>query len=322
MPPVKRNERAHRAQSSDSQYTVMEFMRDFPDDATCLDWLWRHLYSPDGKEAICPKCNQARQFHRVQSRPSYSCARCGHHIHPTAGTIFHKSSTPLDKWFYAVFLMSQTRCGISAKQLERELGVTYKTAWRMFNKIRQLLKDDEPDLPLRGTVEMDETWVGGRYRGGALRRYRNKTPVFGMVERGGRVVAVTVDKVDKARLYPHIQKRVLPSATIYTDEASYYRDLHKRGYDHKRIQHSLEIYVAGDVHTNTMEGFWSLLKRGISGVYHSVSAKYLQSYLDEYSWRYNHRDDAKPMFQSLLENVERPRRVDRFGFRLADEKPS
>jgi transposase len=306
----------------------MEFMRDFPDDATCLDWLWRSLYAVyenDPSLAFCPKCQKQRKFHRVQSRPSYSCASCGHHIHPTAGTIFHKSSTPLHKWFYAVFQMSSTRCGISAKQLERELGVTYKTAWRMFNRIRKLLQDDTDDSPLTGHVEMDETWMGGRYRGGALRRYTNKTPVFGMVERGGRVVATTVDNVSKATLYPHITKRVLSSATIYTDEATYYKDLRSRGYDHKRIQHSLEIYVAGDTHTNTIEGFWSLLKRGISGVYHSVSAKYLQDYLNEYAYRYNHREDAKPMFLGLIESVRRDDLV-RFDLpsrpRLADETPS
>ncbi|HWC13679.1 MAG TPA: IS1595 family transposase [Actinomycetota bacterium] len=300
-------------------------MRDFPDDETCLDWLWRSLYSSDGKEAMCPKCKKSRPFHRVKSRPSYSCARCGHHIHPTAGTIFHKSSTALHLWFYAIFQMSSTRCGISAKQLEREIGVTYKTAWRMFNKIRTLLREDTDEpIPLRGTVEMDETWVGGRlrYAGGQWRKSPNKKAVFGMVERGGRVVATTVQNVDKANLYPHIQKHILPSATIYTDEANYYTGLAKRGYDHKRIQHALEIYVAGDVHTNTIEGFWSLLKRGISGVYHSVSAKYLQEYLNEYAYRYNHRNDAKPMFLGLLENVDRPRTVDRFGFRLADESLS
>lgn len=300
----------------------MEFMRDFPDDKACLDWLWRSLYSSDGKEAHCPKCKQSRPFHRVKSRPSYSCARCGHHIHPTAGTIFHKSSTSLHLWFYAIFLMSSTRCGISAKQLEREIGVTYKCAWRMFNKIRTLLRDDAEDvLPLAGTVEMDETWMGGRIRS-SKRRYSNKNPVFGMVERGGRVVATTVANVDKAHLYPHIQKHVLSAATIYTDEANYYTELAKRGYDHKRIQHALEIYVAGDVHTNTIEGFWSLLKRGISGVYHSVSAKYLQEYLNEYAYRYNHREDPIPLFQGLLQKIERPRRYDRFGFRLTDELPS
>lgn len=168
MPPLNRNN-PKRGKSSGSTYSVMNFMTEFPDDTACLDWLWCHLYSPDGEHTICPKCEQGRRFHRVKSRPSYSCDTCGHHIHPTAGTIFHKSSTSLRHWFHAIFLMSSTRCGISAKQLERELGVTYKTAWRMFNRIRRLLRADfdDPD-PLTGKVEIDETYVGGKPRAGQI----------------------------------------------------------------------------------------------------------------------------------------------------------
>ncbi len=117
----------------------MDFMRDFPDDAACLDYLWRRHYSYDGEHAQCPKCEEVRKFHRVASRPSYSCDSCGHHIHPTANTIMHKSSTSLHLWFHAIFLMASARCGISAKQLARELGVTYKTAWSIFTKIRNQL---------------------------------------------------------------------------------------------------------------------------------------------------------------------------------------
>lgn len=323
MAPNNRNLVAARATSSESQYGVMEFMRDFPDDKTCLEWLWKRLYatSHDGKEALCKKCGEARSFHRIEKRPVYSCAVCGAHISPLAGTIFHKSSTPLHKWFYGIFLMSQTRCGISAKQLERELGVTYKTAWRMFNRIRKLLQDDTADLPLAGTVEMDEFYYGGRRRRSKGTRYSNKTPIFGMAERGGRVVAVTLDKANKAKVYPEIQKRVLPSATVYTDESNLYNDLKWRQRHHGRVKHSLEVYVAGDVHTQTIEGFWSLLSRGISGVYHSVSSKYLQDYLIEYAYRYNHREDSKPMFHGLLENVRRDDQV-RHRLRLSDGSPS
>jgi transposase-like protein len=167
----------------------MEFMREFPDDATCLEWLWRNRYSPDGEHAHCPKCECERTFKRydtAQQRQSWTCNGCGYHLHPTAGTIFHKSSTSLHLWFYAMYLMTSTRCGISAKQLERELGVTYKTAWRMAKEIRQVLMDDEGES-LGGAVKADETYIGGKRRGkrGRPGADSNKVPVFGMVERRG-----------------------------------------------------------------------------------------------------------------------------------------
>ena len=167
MPPVNRNH-PKRAQSSESQYSLMEFMAEFPDDAACLEWLWRNRYSVNGEDAQCLKCEQLTTFARygtAQQRQSWTCTSCGHHLHPTAGTIFHKSSTSLQLWFYAMYLMTSTRCGISAKQLERELGVTYKTAWRMAYLIRNKLMVQDAD-PLEGgePVEMDETYVGGRRR--------------------------------------------------------------------------------------------------------------------------------------------------------------
>jgi transposase len=237
MPPADRNNQKHTA-SSEATYTIMDFARDFPDDAACLDWLWRYLYSQDGKTAMCPKCDRTRTFHRVASRPSYSCDTCGHHIHPTAETIFHKSSTSLRHWFHAIFLMASTRCGISAKQLERELGVTYKTAWRMFHLIRNLLLDDEE--PLSGEVEADTTLVGGRPRAGQIRSKldarmwaERKTKVHGMVERGGRVVASVVPNVEASTLLPYVQARVLPEAVVYTDEHKSYRQLGRAGYQHR-----------------------------------------------------------------------------------------
>ena len=191
----------------------MEFMREFPDDAVCLDWLWRSRFSTDGHTAECPKCERTRRFHKLAKHPAYSCDTCGHHLHPLAGTIFHKSSTSLHLWFYAIFLMSQTRCGISAKQLERELGVTYKTAWRMLNLIRNQLMDETADAPLDGDVEVDETYYGGRPRGQAnrtrgpaeIQRSWSKVPVLGMVERGGRVktrVLPNVGGASRARSTP------------------------------------------------------------------------------------------------------------------------
>jgi transposase-like protein len=290
----------------------MEFMREFPDDATCLDWLWRNRYAPDGHTAECPGCKRERRFHKVKDRPAWDCDSCGYHLHPTAGTIFEKSSTSLHLWFYAMHLMTSTRCGISAKQLERELGVTYKTAWRIANKIRNELMTDDGEL-LDGPVEMDETYVGGKRRaqrpwggnrgGGRPAADSHKTPVFGIVQRGrgtGQVVAMVVPDATTKTLMGHATNRVLPASLIYTDEWKPYENLPKAGYTHRRIHHASKVYVSGDVHTNTIEGFFSLVKNGLRGVYHSVSRKWLQGYLNEYAWRYNHRTGTRSQFELLL----------------------
>ncbi len=305
MPKTNRN-KPTRAKSSESEYSLMEFMEEFPDDATCLEWLWRNRFSKDGEHAHCPKCDGERTFKRYetsQQRQSWTCTGCGHHVHPTAGTIFHKSATSLHLWFYAMYLITSTRCGISAKQLERELGVTYKTAWRMFNLIRtDLMKQD--DCTLEGAVECDETYMGGQRRGSLQGRpgkaSPHKTAVFGMVQRKGRIVVSTVPNVQKVTLHPKIEERILPASIVYTDEMGAYNGLDRKGYTHKRIKHSEKVYVSGDIHTNTIEGFWSLVKRGIGGVYHAVSTKHLQSYLNEYAWRYNLRHTDEGRFRILL----------------------
>ncbi len=317
MAPVNRNQ-PERASSSDSQMTIMDFMREWPDDATCMDYLWRQRFSPDGTHAACSHCCEIRTFKHYDCAgraTSWTCTGCGTHVSPLVGTIFEKSSTSLHLWFYAMYLMSSTRCGISAKQLERELGVTYKTAWRMFNLIRtQLMTQD--DETMSGEVEMDETYVGGKPRGkevaamsraglgrmqaGQAAGRAKKTTVFGMVERGGKVAAHVVPTNWKAPAFEHIETRVLPATTVYTDEAAAYTSLESKGYPHRRIHHATKVYVDGDIHTNTIEGFWSLVKNGIRGAHHSVSAKHLQGYLNEYVWRYNHRDDQTSMFRLLL----------------------
>src|SRR5215213_1262098 len=163
MPANDRNN-PQRQHSSDSDFSLIEFMREYPDDAACLDRLWRDRFAPDGHHAHCPRCERERKFHRTKSRASYTCDSCGLHVHPMKGTIFEKSTTSLVLWFYAIYLMASTRCGISAKQMERELGTTYKTAHRMMKRIRTELMHDLDDEPLSGDVEVDETSVRGKPR--------------------------------------------------------------------------------------------------------------------------------------------------------------
>lgn len=284
-------------------YTLKDFQKQFPDDTTCLEWLKNRLY-PDG--VYCETCEAVTKHHRVKSRPSYSCDHCGHHVHPTADTIFHKSPTPLSTWFYAVYLMASTRCGISAKQIQRETGVTYKTAWRMFKQIRSMLADDKQN-PIGGLgrkVQMDETYFGSRSQG-TRGRGTKKTPIVGMVQRKGEVRAFVAADVKQDTLRGYIREHVLPRTMVFTDDYPSYNGLDARGYKHQRINHSEKVYVVGDIHTNTIEGFWSLIKRGIGGVYHNVGRHYLQTYLNEYSFRYNRRFDVQPMFVSFLHQIEK-----------------
>lgn len=318
--PSNRNN-PQRGRGSESTYSLMEFMRECPDDAACLGILWRERYASDGHTADCPKCERSRRFHRIKSRPAYSCDSCGHSIYPLSGTIFHKSSTSLQLWFYAMYLMASTRCGISAKQLERELGVTYKTAWRMFNRIRNQLMTDDTG-PLCGDVEIDEASVDGKPRkpqgpyvgpdrrrseyrrsDAARLRERSRATVLAAVERGGRIKATVVP----GRRGPHIKQQVIewvePASIVFTDDWGAYNGLDQHFIDHSRIVHSAGIYVQGDTHTNTVEGFFGNLKTGIRGNYKKVSYRWLQGYLNEFTWRYNHRNDGQSMFHLLVKRA-------------------
>jgi transposase len=319
VPPVDRRNPI-RATSSESTTTVVEFWREFPDDEACLVYVWRERFAPDGDHAHCERCETERVFKRYATkdrRPAWYCATCGFRIHPLKGTIFEKSSTSLQMWFYAMYIMASTRCGVSAKQLERELGVTYKTAWRMFNLIRHKLMVEDDDGPLSGEVEADETFVGGKpresYRREVARKGWNmqtaywdrKAVVFAAVERRGRIKAEVVPNSRQTTLEKKVREYVVPQTILYTDDFKAYQRIGRTEYVHRRINHSAKVYVQGDVHTQTIEGFFGLFKSGVRGAYHAVSHKWLQGYLNEYTWRYNRRDMQGSMFHALLAQAVR-----------------
>jgi len=286
------------------KYSIHQFNADFPDDDACLEHLVKRIYPTYPEGIHCRTCEEIRKHHRISGRKAYVCDHCGTHVYPMAGTIFEKSCTPLKSWFYAIHLTASTRCGISAKQLERELGVTYKTAWRMFKQIRGLMGEEVEKLS--GEVEADETYIGGKEKGkrGRPGKDSKKTPVVGVVERGGKVAALVTNDTTKATIQPIIREHVMPKSLVYTDEYKSYDGLDgEKVYTHERIHHAEKVYVMGNVHTNTIEGFWSQLKRSIDGANHSVSAKHLQDYINEYAFRYTHRDDEQPMYETISERV-------------------
>jgi transposase len=323
MPPANRHN-PQRAASSESKYSVQEFLAEFPDDETCLVWLWRNRYSEDGTHAHCPKCDQARAFKRYatkQARQSWTCLGCGHHIHPTAGTIFARSSTSLRHWFYAMFLVSSSRCGIAAKQLERELGCSYKTALRMLHLIRQELMEQDYTGPLSGEVEVDSAYVGGQLRESERAKMRaegieqrgpatkKRDVIFAGVERGGRMRAATIGHSQAQReltraIRATMHEFVLPGSMVFTDDWGGYNAVERTGrYRMRRIRHSQRIYVDGDVHTNTVEGFFGHFKTDVRGTHHSISTRWLPGYLNEWVWKWNHRDDDEALFRQLLSNA-------------------
>lgn len=278
--------------------TVQEFFKTFPDDDACLEHLMRLRY---GETLDCPKCGKRGRFAKLSKVPAYSCPSCGHHIHPMAGTIFAKSHTPLQKWFYALYLFTTSRHGVPAKELERQLGVSYPTAWRIGHEIRKFMAEVDGDAPLAGHVEIDETYLGGQVRGkGRGLKMENKSIILGMVARGGDLITKVVERATIANVMPHIRQHVPAGSEISTDENSIYRTLYLRGYRHGRVNHALGEYVVGSVHTNSIENVWSQFKRSIRGTHVHVSRKHLSKYLGEFEFRFNMRKQAALMFPRLL----------------------
>ena len=280
--------------------TIAQFFKQFPDDETCLQHLFDVRF---GQGHVCPKCERASKWFRIKAERAFSCQFCGHHIHPTVGTPFAKTRTPLQSWFYAIFLFTTTRNGVAAKELQRQLGVTYKTAWRMAGLIREHMANVDGDYRIGGegtVVEADETFIGGEARGKGSGYKKNKKVVFGMLERGGDVVTEVVDNRSARALLPHVAKHVERGGEIHTDEFGGYGDLPIHGYNHKRVNHSAGQYVVNGVGVNAIEGFWAQLKRMVSGTHIHVSGKHLWKYAKEAEYRFNRRQCPEGMLPELL----------------------
>lgn len=275
-------------------YTISQFKKNFPDDNACLDYLFNARY---GKDFICPKCHK-KGFYRIKTRKCYGCAWCGYQIYPLKGTIFSGSSTKLYNWFYALYRFSTAKNGVSAKELQDVLGITYKTAWRIAYLIRSLMKQDSKKLD--GIVEADTTYMGGKNKGKF--GFSKKSPVMGVVQRGGKIKSKQIPDSQTHTLLGMLRENVKFGSRVITDDTPTYwpNKITRLGLLHDKINHSKEEYVKGDIYTNTIEGFFSQLKRSIDGTYHSISAKHLQSYVDEFAFRYNHRFASVSVFEALL----------------------
>lgn len=279
------------------QMTIREFFQKFPDDETCLNHIFEVRF---GQGHVCPKCEKASKWYRIKAERAYSCQWCGHHLHPTVGTPFAKSRTPLQLWFYAIYLFTSTRHGVSAKELQRQLGVTYKTAWRMGHEIREHMADVDGEEPLSGHVEADEAYVGGKREGKRGRGAEGKTVVFGMVERDGDLMIKVVPDAKTKTIQPIIESNVEQGSTMHTDEWWAYKGLDRKGYEHKTVQHGAGEYANGDCHVNTIEGYWSFLKNGIRSTHIHVSGKHLEKYAKEFEYRFNSRKNPTQMFPELI----------------------
>ena len=279
-----------------------EFQRQFPDDEACLRRIMIERYG--GTELDCPKCGEFGKFYRMTKERGYVCQHCGHHLHPTVGTPMERTHLPLHKWFYAMYLFSTSRHGVAAKELERQLDIPYKTAWRMAHEIRKYMAEVDGETPLGGAVEADETYVGGKRSGGKRGRGApNKTIVFGMLERGGDIMANVVPNVRKRTLHPIIAENVEPGSTVHTDELGSYKGIDRAAYRHETVNHGLGEYVSGDSHVNGLEGFWARLKLSIHGTHVHVSRKHLPKYVKEFEYRYNRRKRPAAIFDDLVASL-------------------
>jgi transposase-like protein len=286
--------------------TLRQFQSRFPTEDSCLDHLFQVRYAGTN----CPKCERPLKYSRVKGRRAYQCNWCANQLYPTAGTPFDRTRTSLRDWFYVMFLFTTTRNGVAAKRVEREIGVTYKTAWRMCHEVRKYMAALDSDDPLGGpgeTVEIDEVMIGGKAKGTRGGRYAGgKTVVLGMLEKDGELITRIVDNAREASIIPVVHEHVRRGSHIHTDGLLSYRNLGKHGYRHSKVRHDIGEYVGRDGQTvNSIEGYWSMLKRGINGTHIHVSPKHLPKYLGEFEYRWNMRAVPHLMLDRLLYSFSR-----------------
>lgn len=289
--------------AKENKYSIRDLKKDYPNDGACLDFLFDTLHT---RECSCGGTYNPLfkpMNGKLQGRRQYQCSKCRFQIAPTAGTIFHKSDTPMTLWFHAIFVFSNAKSGISAKQLERELGVTYKTAWRMLSLIRKALTQSTDKLS--GDVETDAAYFGGRRSAGGNNKNLGeavaaKAIVMGAVARGGSMrVKMVNDGTAKTHgdfLEEHIEKE---GTRLMTDRSNRYDSVAK-GYDRHMVFHRIHEFAKGDVHVNNIESFWAHVKRSIKGTHKVISKKHLQSYLDGFVFHYNNRDNDRERFSALF----------------------
>ncbi len=286
--------------------TLSDVIRLYSTDDKCREILTK-LRWPAGIE--CPRCKETRVAW-LQARSQFECAQCGYQFSVTTGTVFNDTHLPLEKWFLAVVLLCEAKKGMSACQIQRTLGISYKTAWYLCHRIRAAMAQcDKPMLD--GKIEMDETYVGGKAHGPGMRgRGSKKEPVLGIRQRGGELRFFHAKDVKGGTLEKFIRENVSEDVEVfYTDEFNIYRGVTKRMgivKKHRTIRHKSGLYVNGDIHTNTVESAFSLLKRGVIGTWHRISAKHLQAYCEEMAFRFNRRNRADLFVDTLRHMITAP----------------
>ncbi|HVR77654.1 MAG TPA: IS1595 family transposase [Acidimicrobiia bacterium] len=281
---------------------IARLIEEYGTEDKCIEAL-AELRWPNG--VTCPKC-ESTEIGTIATRKLFQCNGCDYQFSVRVGTVLQNSKLPLWKWFLATFLIIQSKKGISSAQLSRMVGVTTKTGWYLTHRIRAAMVDD--DTLLGNTVEMDETYVGGKVRGKGRNYTGNKALILGAVERGGSVkLGIGVSR-DGAAFSKFIRENVEDTVKfVYTDDLRAYTavpELRDEDTTHHTVNHSADEWVRGDVHTNTIEGVWSLLKRSIIGSYHHLSIKHLPAYLDELEWRYNNRKNPYLFRDTLIRLCE------------------